>query len=47
MEEAWLARHHLTEQSLAAMPRAKQIAIRKEMAEDIKKMLHERSGGAP
>jgi hypothetical protein len=46
MEDAWLAKHHLTEQQLAAMPSAQQDAIRKQMADDIKKKLQEQSGGA-
>lgn len=44
MEDAWLAKHHLTEQQLAAMPPAQQDALRKQMAEDIKKKLQQTSG---
>lgn len=44
MEDAWLAKHNLTEQQLAAMPPAQQSAIRKQMADDIKKKLQESSG---
>ncbi len=47
LEDAWLAQHHLTEQALAAMPPSQQDAIRKEMADDIKKQLLQSSGGAP
>lgn len=46
MEDAWLAKHHLTEQQLAAMPPAQQDALRKQMAEEIKKKLQE-TAGAP
>lgn len=44
MEDAWLAQHHLTEQALNAMPPQQQAAIRKQMAEDIKKKMQEQSG---
>jgi hypothetical protein len=46
MEDLWLAKHHLTEQQLEAMPPAQQDAIKKQMADDIKKKLQEQSGGA-
>jgi len=36
MIDAWLKAHHLTEQSLAAMPPAQRNAILKQMADDIK-----------
>jgi hypothetical protein len=45
MEEAWLAKHHLSEQSLQAMSPDQQDAIRKQMAEDIKKQIQEKTGG--
>jgi hypothetical protein len=44
MEDAWLAKHHLTEQSLAALPRDQQDAIRKQMVEDIKREMQEKAG---
>jgi hypothetical protein len=45
MVDSWLAQHNLTEKALDAMPPAQQDAIRKQMAEDIKKKMQE-GGGA-
>lgn len=45
MEDAWLAQHHLTEQQLQAMPPQQQAALRKQMADDIKKKLQDLPGG--
>jgi hypothetical protein len=45
MTDAWLKRHHLTEQQLESMPPDQQDAIRKQMADDIKKQIQEKSGG--
>jgi hypothetical protein len=41
MVDAWLKAHGLTEQDLAKMPPDKQAAIRKEMADDIKKQMED------
>jgi hypothetical protein len=46
MEQAWLAQHNLTEQRLAAMPPVQQEALRKQMADDIKKKLQAQLGGS-
>jgi hypothetical protein len=45
MVDSWLAQHHLTEKQLDAMPPKQQQAIRKQMAEDIKKKVQEQTGG--
>jgi hypothetical protein len=45
MEDAWLAKHHLSEQQLASMPPEQQSAIRKQMADDIKKQIQQKTGG--
>lgn len=44
MIDAWLKRHHLTEKQLESMPPDQQKAIRKQMADDIKKEIQQKSG---
>jgi hypothetical protein len=45
MEDAWLAKHHLSESQLEAMPPAQRDAIKKQMADDIKQELQAKTGG--